>query len=165
MAAKKRVQQEAQHGAALVEAIRESPYVQRLLADEDLRNNLQEAIESSKAAYERASKTKKRGGAKKLIQDEKLQDNLRAVYEAAKSAQEAIVDAPSNPTAAPKKKRRGRLLVVGLVGAGLAVALSSGLRDKVLDLLFGPEETFDYVPAANGNGSTPAPTPSGTPAA
>ena len=49
-------------------------------------------------------------------------------------------------------------------GAGLAVVLSSGLRDKVLDLLFGPEETFDYVPAANGNGATPSAAPSGTPA-
>ena len=77
MAAKQRVQEEALHGAALVEAIRESPYVQRLLADEDLRSNLQEAIESGKSAYDRAAK-KRRGGAKKLIQDQKLQNDLKA---------------------------------------------------------------------------------------
>lgn len=163
MAAKQRVQEEALHGAALVEAIRESPYVQRLLADEELRNNLQEAIESGKSAYDRAAK-KRRGGAKKLIQDQKLQNDLKAVYEAAKSAQEAIVDAPKHPEPQTKKKRRGRLLLIAIIGGVAAVALSSGLRDKLLDLLFGPEETFDYVPTANGNGATPAAAPSSTPA-
>ncbi|MBJ7470806.1 MAG: hypothetical protein JHD16_05865, partial [Solirubrobacteraceae bacterium] len=50
-----------------------------------------------------------------------------------------------------------------LLGGVIALVVSSSLRDKVLDLLFGPEETFDYVPAANGNGTataaaqTPAP--------
>jgi hypothetical protein len=163
MAAKKRVQQEAAHGAAVVEALRENPYVQRLLADDDLRAHLTEALESGKSAYERASKTSKRGGAKKLVTDHKLQDDLKAAYEAAKSAQEKLADAPKHPTV-KASKGRGRLVVLAIVGAGLAVVLSSGLRDKVLDLLFGPEETFDYVPAANGNGSSPAATPSGTPA-
>ena len=41
------------------------------------------------------------------------------------------------------------LFAIGYIGA-IALVASSGLRDKVLDLLFGPEETFDYVPAANG---------------
>ncbi|MBO9531615.1 MAG: hypothetical protein J7513_01420 [Solirubrobacteraceae bacterium] len=159
MAAKKRVQQEAAHGAAVVEALRENPYVQRLLADDDLRAHLTEALESGKSAYERASKTSKRGGAKKLVTDQKLQDDLKAVYEAAKSAQEKLQDAPKHPTGT-KKKGRGRFLVLAVVGAGLAVVLSSGLRDKVLDLLFGPEETFDYVPATNGNGASASTTPS-----
>lgn len=159
MAAKKRVQQEAAHGAAVVEALRENPYVQRLLADDDLRAHLTEALESGKSAYERASKTGKRGGAKKLVTDQKLQDDLKAAYEAAKSAQEKLQDAPKHPTGS-KKKGRGRLVLLAVVGAGVAVVLSASLRDKVLDLLFGPEETFDYVPAANGNGAAPASTPS-----
>jgi hypothetical protein len=162
MAAKQRVQQEALHGAALVEALRENPYVQRLLNDDDLRANLQEALESSKSAYERASKKGRRGGAKTLVQDQKLHDELRAAFDAAKSVQSALQDAPKHPTAKKKSKGRGRLLGIAIIGGVLAVALSSGLRDKVLDLLFGPEETFDYVPAANGNGSTPAATPSST---
>lgn len=165
MAAKQRVQQEALHGAALVEAVRENPYVQRLLNDEELRASLQEALESGKSAYERASKKGRRGGAKKLVQDQKLHDELRAAYDAAKSVQSALVDAPKDPTAAKRKgKGRGRLVLLAIVGAGLAVVVSSGLRDKVLDLLFGPEETFDYVPTTNGNGATPAAAPSGAPA-
>lgn len=164
MAAKQRVQQEALHGAALVEALRENPYVQRLLNDDDLRKNVQEALESGKSAYERASKKGRRGGAKKLVQDQKLHDELRAAFEAARSVQSALSDAPSSPTG-KARKGRGRLLGVAIIGAGLAVVLSSGLRDKVLDLLFGPEETFDYVPTTNGNGATPAATPSSSGAA
>ena len=40
-----------------------------------------------------------------------------------------------------KKRRRAGLLLVGLVGAGLALALSEGLRKKVLDALFGPRRS------------------------
>ncbi len=164
MAAKQRVAQEALHGAALVEAVRENPYVQRLLHDDDLRTSLQDALESSKSAYERASKKGRRGGAKKLVQDQKLHDELRSAFEAAKSVQSALQDAPKHSTATATAKRRGpgRLLALAIVGGAIALVASSGLRDKVLDLLFGPEETFDYVPAANGNGSSAAATPSGT---
>jgi hypothetical protein len=51
------------------------------------------------------------------------------------------------------------LLVI--VGAALAIALSEGLRSKVLDLLFGAEEEFDY--SSTTAPSEPAPT--GAPAA
>ena len=44
-----------------------------------------------------------------------------------------------------RKRRKGRILFVGLVGAGLALALSEGLRKKVLDALFGAEEEFEYL--------------------
>jgi hypothetical protein len=48
------------------------------------------------------------------------------------------------------------MLFVGLVGAGLALALSEGLRKKVLDALFGAEEEFEYT------GSTTPETNSGS---
>lgn len=61
------------------------------------------------------------------------------------------------------KKRRGRrvrrLLFLGIVGGGLALALSEDLRNKVLDKLFGAEEQFQYTPpaeAAAGNGAPPS---------
>jgi hypothetical protein len=38
----------------------------------------------------------------------------------------------------------GKKLLVVVVGAGAALALSEGLRTKVLDLLFGAEEEFEY---------------------
>ena len=46
------------------------------------------------------------------------------------------------------------------IGAGLAIALSEGLRQKVLDLLFGAEEEFDY--SSTTTPATPAPTPGAT---
>ena len=44
-----------------------------------------------------------------------------------------------------KKRRKGRLLLVGTRRRGLALALSEGLRKKVLDALFGAEEEFEYT--------------------
>ena len=52
-------------------------------------------------------------------------------------------------TAPPKKRRKlrlGRLLVLLGIGSGVALAASEKLRSKVLDLLFGAEEEFQYTP-------------------
>jgi hypothetical protein len=38
----------------------------------------------------------------------------------------------------------GRTLLLALVAAAVALALSESLRSKALDLLFGAEEEFDY---------------------
>ncbi len=77
---------------------------------------------------------------------------------------------------APKKQARGgfgRILIVGIVGAGLALALSEGLRKKVLDALFGAEEEFEYTSttssptttnAASGNSGATSSTAGTTPA-
>ncbi len=40
----------------------------------------------------------------------------------------------------------GRALLLALVAAVLAVALSEDVRNRLLDALFGAEEEFDYVP-------------------
>ena len=40
----------------------------------------------------------------------------------------------------------GRALLLALVAAALAVALSEDVRSRLLDALFGAEEEFDYVP-------------------
>jgi ATP-dependent Lon protease len=49
-----------------------------------------------------------------------------------------------------------RLVLLGLVGTGVALVLSEGLRKKVLDTLFGAEEEFEYT------STTSTPTPAGT---
>jgi hypothetical protein len=50
----------------------------------------------------------------------------------------------------------GRVFVLGAVGAGVALAVSEGLRKKVLDTLFGAEEEFEYT--SNTGSSTPSQT-------
>ena len=40
----------------------------------------------------------------------------------------------------------GRILLVAIIGAVLALALSESARTKLLDLLFGAEEQFEYEP-------------------
>ena len=53
-----------------------------------------------------------------------------------------------------------RWVMLGVILAVLAVTLSEGLRDRVLDAMFGAEEEFEYEPAAesasygsSGNGT------------
>jgi hypothetical protein len=125
-----------------------NPYIQRLVQDAQLRNDLREAIDHSRTAYERLANGKR--PAKALMEDKKLQRELR---EAATSLRDVGISLREGP----KRKRRrrlGRVIVISLVGAGLALALSEGLRKKVLDALFGAEEEFEYTAT-----TTPQPAP------
>ena len=146
MAAKKKA---AKAGAAAV-ALKDSPYVQRLVEDEELRENIMEAYESLKKAYGRLSNGK--APAKALMDDKKLQKDLRSAATSLRDAGEALREGPKR-----KKRHWGRRLLILAVGAGLALALSEGLRQKVLDLLFGAEEEFDY--SSPTTPATPAPAP------
>ena len=42
----------------------------------------------------------------------------------------------------------GRVVLVALAGAILALVINEELRNRALDLLFGAEEEFDYVPTS-----------------
>jgi hypothetical protein len=149
MAAKKKA---AKAGAAAV-ALKDSPYVQRLVEDEELRENIMEGYESLKKAYGRLSNGK--APAKALLDDKKLQKDLRNAAISLRDAGEALREGPKR-----KKRHWGRRLLILAVGAGLALALSEGLRQKVLDLLFGAEEEFDY--SSTTTPATPAPAPGAT---
>ena len=50
------------------------------------------------------------------------------------------------------------LVLMGVLGV-LAVTLSEGLRDRVLDALFGAEEEFNYEPSPDGTVGTGRPAP------
>jgi hypothetical protein len=142
---------------------RYNPYVQRVIEDDDLRENLVQAYEHTRDAVNRLANAK--SPAKQLFDDKKLQKDLKAASESIREAAVALREAP-------KKQRSGgfgRVLLVGLVGAGLAVALSEGLRKKVLDALFGAEEEFEYTsatsapsPAAPGGGDASGETTAGS---
>jgi adenylosuccinate synthase len=150
MASKKKKAAKAGAGAvAAGKAARSNPYVQRIVQDDDLRENLRTAYESARKAYERMSNGK--GPAKAILDDKKTQRELK---EAATSLREA---ADTLRGAKAKKKRRGGKLILLLVGAGAALALSEGLRKKVLDALFGAEEEFEYTSTTSSAGSTAQP--------
>ena len=147
MAAKKKAA--ARAGRAALKA-RYNPYVQRVIEDDDLRDNLRTAYESARKAYERMSNGK--GPAKALLEDKKTQRELR---EAATSLREAA-DSLRGAKAKKKRRRRGRVLLL-VVAAGAALALSEGLRKKVLDALFGAEEEFEYSSTTTAAGAPPQP--------
>jgi hypothetical protein len=129
-----------------------NPYIQRLIDDAGLRDNVQKAIESSKKAYSRVSNGK--APAKALLEDKKLQRDLREALEAIRDASMALREAPKKR--AKKARGFGRKVVVLGLGAGLALVGSEKLRSKVLDTLFGKEEEFEYTPPAGATPSQPA---------
>ena len=145
MAATKKAAKAGSSAVSAGKAVRSNEYVQRLMEDEDLRDNLRTAFESAKVAVDRMSG---KGPAKAIMDDKKTQRELR---EAASSMREAA-DTLRGAKRKRKAKRRGGLLLVLLVGAGLALVLSEDLRKKVLDLVFGAEEEFEYTSTASDGG-------------
>jgi hypothetical protein len=137
--------------AGAVSAAKDNPYVQRIVSDDDLRDNVRVAFDAAKSAYERLSNGK--APSKALMDDKKLHKDLKEAAEALRDAGAALRSAPKK-----QKKRRGglgRKMLLLVVGAGAALALSSDLRSKVLDALFGKEEEFDYTSTTSP--ATPAP--------
>ena len=138
MAAKDRINKAGDKASEAARAAQRSQYLQRLLADEELRGSLITAYGAARSAYGRMTNGKPATQA--LFEDKKLQREL-------KEAAAALRDASSSLREAPSKRRKGgfgRSLLLLAVAGVLAVALSEGLRSKVLDLLFGAEEEFDY---------------------
>jgi hypothetical protein len=152
MAAKKKA---AQAGTAAWAAGKTSrPYVQRIAEDEELRGNLLTAYESARKAYGRLTNGK--SPAKAVFDDKKLQKDIREAAESIRDASVALREAPQK-----RKKRRGgvgKLILLALVGAAVAIAVSEDLRKKLLDALFGAEEEFEYT------STTTSPTDAGQPA-
>ena len=209
MAAKKKAAKAGAGAYAAGKAVRSNQYVQRLMEDEELRDNLRNAFTSAKNAYGRING---KGPVKAVTENKKVQRDLREAATSLKDAAESLRDgkkkkrgkgrllliaiigggialaaseglrkkvqrelkdaAASLKEAADslrgqkkRKRKKGRLLFVGLVGAGLALALSEGLRKKVLDGLFGAEEEFEYsastTPEASSNSTTSESSPVG----
>lgn len=130
----------------IYETARENPYVQRLVEDDELRDSLRDAFEAAKGAYGRATSASK-GPVKAVTSDKKVQKDLREAAESLKEASERLRKPPK------KKSGLGRVLLVALIGAVIALALSEGARKAVLDTLFGAEEEFEYTSSTSINGS------------
>jgi hypothetical protein len=145
--ANKKVQKAGQ----AAQSARTNPYVTRLIEDEDLRKNIVQAFESARDAYGRLNDGK--NPAKQVFDDKKLHKHINEVAANVRDASVSLYEAP-------KKQKSGgggfgRVLLVGVVGGAVALALSEGLRKKVLDALFGAEEEFEYT------STTSSPPPAG----
>ena len=134
-----------------------TPYIQRVIEDATLRENVRMAYDSSRSAYARLTNGK--APAKALLEDKKLQRDLQNAVEALREASNALAEAPKKP----KPRKSGgfaRKLMIVALGFGLALAGSEKLRTKVLDMVFGKEEEFEYTPPA-ATASTPPSSPVG----
>ena len=130
----------------IYETARENPYVQRLIEDDELRDSLRDAFEAAKGAYGRATSASK-GPVKAVTSDKKVQKDLREAAESLKEASERLRKPPK------RKSGFGRVILIALVGAVIALAVSEGARKAVLDALFGAEEEFEYTSSTSINGS------------
>jgi hypothetical protein len=141
--------------AGAVSAAKDNPYVQRIVTDDELRDNVRVAFAAAQSAYERLSNGK--APSKALMDDKKLHKDLNEAAEALRGAGNALRSAPKKPR--KKSGGLGRKLLVLVVGAGAAIALSSDLRSKLLDALFGKEEEFDYTSTTSPASAAPAAQP------
>lgn len=126
-------------------AARSNPYVQRLIDDEELRNNLRDAYDAARHAYGRITRNGK--PAKRLMDDKKVQRDLKTAADSLREASEQLRGRRK------RKSRLGRIVLFGAVGAGVALALSESARKTVMDTLFGAEEEFEYT-STTSPGST-----------
>jgi hypothetical protein len=154
MAAKKKAEKAGKGAVSAGKAVQSNEYVQRLVEDEELRDNLRTAFESAKKAYSRING---KGPVKALTDDKKTQKELKEAASSLRDAAEAL-------RGGKKRKRRGlgRILLLAIVGGGLALALSEDLRKKVLDALFGAEEEFEYTATTTPSSSQSSSEPVGS---
>jgi hypothetical protein len=135
--------------ADIANIARSNPYVERLIEDPKLRKNVTTALNSTKSAYDRLSNGKVQPQA--LLEDKKLHSELGRALGAARDATIVLIGT--------QRRRRkgltfGRVVTIGVIGGGVALAASEGLRSKVLDLLFGAEEEFQYTPPPSSSSSS-----------
>jgi hypothetical protein len=129
-------------------SVSSNPYLRRLAEDEELRDSLKAAFDAARKAYSRMSNGN--GPVNAVIDDKKVHRDL-------KTAAENLRDASDRLRGKKRKSHWGRVILIGLAGAALAIILSEDLRKAVLDKLFGAEEEFEYTST-----TTPTPEPAAT---
>ena len=142
MAAKKKA---AKAGAAAV-AVKNSPYVQRLVEDEELRENIAAGLRVRPLGREPLLE-RQVAHEGRLRRQEAPEGRPRAGRVAARRGRRPA----RGPAEASAAAASASSCWSAIVGAGLALALSEGLRKKVLDTLFGAEEEFEYSSATTAS--------------
>lgn len=144
--------------------------MKEMLKDEALQAQAAEALKSMQKAAAEVKKTQQqiksyKKAEKKLNKAEKKKAKKAAavkgevVATAAKPSEPKAapakaapkVEAKAKAKATPKKDRHPvrTLLIVGTIGAVVALVVSEDARKAVLDLLFGAEEEFEYTSNAS----------------
>ncbi|MFM9126068.1 MAG: hypothetical protein ACKOQ0_00510 [Solirubrobacterales bacterium] len=145
----------AANASESAQQLKDNEYLKRIAEDPKVRENARVAYESAREAFDRISAADNPAAA--ILDDDKVRRSIKKASDAALEARDRVI-------APPRKSRLARNLLILTAGAALAVVVSVGLRDKILDLVFGAEEEFDYVPttapptsAATASAPTPAP--------
>ncbi len=143
----------AANASESAQQLKENEYLRRIAEDPKVRENARVAYESARDAFDRISAADNPAAA--ILDDDKVRRSIKKASDAALEARDRVI-------APPRKSHLVRNLLILTAGAALAVAVSAGLRDKILDLVFGAEEEFDYVPttappASAATVTTPAP--------
>ena len=134
--------------ADIANIVQSNPYVQSVVNDPKLRKNVSTAVRSGKRAYGRVSNGKTPIG---LLEDKKLHAELGRTLGAARDATITLTRIQGH-----KARRRlsgSRVIVLVTAGGAVAIAVNEKLRSKVLDVLFGAEEEFQYTPPSNSSPS------------
>lgn len=139
-----------------------NPYIQKLIEDEDLRDEAIAALKTARSAFERASS--KGWSKKKIANDKKLRRDVEDAISGLKTARSELVEATKGKqkkqkAKTQKKKHRPlrKLVFIAAIGAIIAVALNENARKMLLDTLFGAEEEFQYsstTTAGSSNGAS-----------
>ena len=135
----------AKRARSAVGTVTDNDYVKRLIEDEDLRDSVRDAFEAARDAYERLSSNGS-------VIDTAIDD--KKVHKDIKEAAENLREASNRLRGKEKERHFGRLLLIAIAGAVLALIISEDLRKTLLDKVFGAEEEFEYTST-----TTPSPAP------
>lgn len=122
------------------------PYVDRVLHDAELRENVRNAYESARSIYDELLGNRGLSGfATRVAKDKDLQDDLRTAISELRSAANRV---QGN---AERKSRSGLLFVAAIVAALFNPITGPQTRKWIADRIFGGGGDFTY---RGGNGSS-----------
>jgi hypothetical protein len=144
--AKRRKKAGAFNPADIANIVQSNPYVQSVVSDAKLRKNVTTAVNSGKRAYGRIANGKT---PLSLLEDKKLHGEVGRALGAARDATITLTRIQGRQ--ARKRLSAGKAVVIATAGGAVALAVNEKLRSKVLDVLFGAEEEFQYTPPSNSS--------------
>jgi hypothetical protein len=121
------------------------PYVERMVKDEEFRDNMKNAFVAARDVYDELMGPRGVSGkAMRVASDKEMRENLKSAIDELRNAADRVQHGPSH-------KGRNTLLVTGIA---LGILLfnpmtGSDTRKRVKDLVFGEEDEFGYQGNSN----------------